>query len=132
MARPCFELPPTLKRDTERLAAFLGHLPRTWCTAFEFRHDSWMDETVFSLLREHNAALCLADTDEAAATVVRTADWGYLRLRRAGYTDDDLAGWAGRIAEQPWETAYVFLKHEDTGAGPDMAERLVRLTARAL
>lgn len=123
-----FQLPPTLKKDTDRLAGFLGRLPRTWRTAFEFRHDSWMDEEVFTLLRERNAALCLADTDDAPAAVVSTADWGYLRLRRAGYTDPDLREWAARIAAQPWDTAYVFLKHEDTGAGPELAERLVGLT----
>ena len=54
-----------------------------------------------------------------------TADWGYLRLRRAEYTDDDLARWAERILSQPWDQAFVFFKHEDAGKGPAMAARLI-------
>ncbi len=122
-----FQLPPTLKKDTGRLAGFLARLPRTWRSAFEFRHASWLDDDVLALLREHNAALCLADTDEAPASPLVTADWGYLRLRRSGYSREDLAAWARRIREQPWTAAYVFLKHEDTGAGPELAEALLEL-----
>jgi uncharacterized protein YecE (DUF72 family) len=57
--------------------------------------------------------------------VVPTAGWGYLRLRRAEYTDDDLARWAERIQSQPWDLAFVFFKHEEAGKGPAMASRLI-------
>lgn len=75
----------------------------------------------------------MADTDEAEdrpAPLVATASWGYLRLRRADYGENDLAAWADRIRSQPWETAYVFFKHEDEGKGPELAFRLsARLAA---
>jgi uncharacterized protein YecE (DUF72 family) len=29
--------------------------------------------------------------------------------------------WAQRICSQPWESAYVFFKHEDEGKGPQFA-----------
>jgi uncharacterized protein YecE (DUF72 family) len=60
---------------------------------------------------------------------VATASWGYLRLRRPDYEDADLARWARRVADQEWERAYVFFKHEDEGAGPKLAARFRELFA---
>jgi uncharacterized protein YecE (DUF72 family) len=121
-----FQLPPYLKKDAARLRDFLQPLPRGVRAAFEFRDPSWDDGEVRDALREAGAALCLADTDEgpAATALVPTADWGYLRLRRADYDDEALRAWAERIQAQPWAEAFVFFKHEDEGRGPDLAQRL--------
>jgi uncharacterized protein YecE (DUF72 family) len=35
--------------------------------AFEFRHPSWYEEATFSLLRDHDAALCISDHAAAPA-----------------------------------------------------------------
>jgi uncharacterized protein YecE (DUF72 family) len=120
-----FQLPPNLKKDVGRLGTFLETVPRDIPTAFEFRHDTWMDDDVYDALKAHGAALCCADTeeDEADAPLIATASWGYLRLRRPTYDRADLQRWATRIGEQPWERAFVFFKHEDEGAGPKMAEQ---------
>ncbi|MEQ9400957.1 MAG: DUF72 domain-containing protein [Longimicrobiales bacterium] len=128
-----FQLPPNLKKDTERLAAFLEFLPNGAPAAFEFRHDSWKDDEVYDLLRSRGAAWVCADVeddeDDAAADepVVSTADWGYLRLRRPSYDDADLERWVGTVADQGWERAFVFFKHEDEGAGPRMASRFLEI-----
>ena len=121
-----FQLPPYFKKDAARLRDFLGLLPRGVRAAFEFRDASWDDDEVSDTLRGAGAALCLADTDEseAAPRLVPTADWGYLRLRRADYDEPALRTWAGRIRDQPWTEAYVFFKHEDEGRGPELARRL--------
>jgi uncharacterized protein YecE (DUF72 family) len=125
-----YQLPPYMKKDVARLRAFLERLPPQPPAAFEFRHESWRDDGVASALREHGRALCCADVDgeaPAAATLLPTAPWGYLRLRRAQYSDSDLACWAERIRAQPWERAFVFLKHEDEAKGPELAARLAAL-----
>lgn len=126
-----FQLPPYMRKDVPLLREFLALLPQGRRAAFEFRHHSWADEDVHETLRAHGAALCIADTDELAADpdIVPTTGWGYLRLRRAGYGDKALRAWAARIAGQPWSEAYVFFKHEDEGAAPKMALRLLELTA---
>ncbi|GAC1431847.1 MAG: DUF72 domain-containing protein [Thermoanaerobaculia bacterium] len=119
-----FQLPPFAKKDIEKLRAFLRVLPKH-PVAFEFRHASWFDDVVFALLREHDAALCAADTDEVADPALlpmSTASWGYLRLRRTQYGDGDLQRWARRVQEQrDWSSAFVFFKHEDEGKGPAFA-----------
>ena len=121
-----FQLPPYLKKDIARLRRFLELVPPGRRAAFEFRHESWFDEEVTAALRERKAALCTADTEEGGppAEVSPTADWGYLRLRRADYDEEQLKSWAGRIRAQPWQDAFVFFKHEDEAKGPELAERL--------
>ncbi len=117
-----FQLPPYLKRDEERLAAFLGELPGGMRSAFEFRHASWFEDSVFALLRDAGAALCIADSGgDYDAPLVATTGFGYLRLRRADYDARALEAWARRIRLQPWKEVYVFFKHEDEGAGPRLA-----------
>jgi uncharacterized protein YecE (DUF72 family) len=111
-----FQTPPLLKKDADRLRAFLSYLPDGHPVAFEFRHESWIDEEVYAALRERNAALVAVDKDEAGdegAPFAPTADWGYLRLRRREYDDAALAAWRERLRAQPWREAFVFFKHEE-------------------
>ena len=123
-----FQLPPNLRKDAPRLQAFLALLPPQSRAAFEFRHASWFDDEVFALLREHGAALCIADAGGTLEVpCVATADWGYLRLRRPDYGDAELEDWAQRIREQPWQRAFVFFKHEDEARGPQLAQRFLEL-----
>jgi uncharacterized protein YecE (DUF72 family) len=127
-----FQLPPYLKKDLERLRRFCDGVPQERAIAFEFRDESWLDEEVFALLRGHDAALCVADTEGSPAEdreLVSTASWGYLRLRRDHYGDADLMRWLTQIRAQPWSLAYVFFKHEDEGAAPRLAQRLMHLAS---
>ncbi len=120
-----FQLPPNLKLDLPRLDAFLGELPADVPAAFEFRHPSWACAEVFDRLRADDRAWVGVDADDAPLErLVRTASWGYLRLRGAGYDADALAGWAARIQQPGWREAFVFFKHEDEGAAPRLAAEL--------
>ena len=123
-----FQLPPNFKKDLPRLREFLALLPREQRVAFEFRHESWFDQEVFDLLREHQTAMCLAEAEEGVETpFVSTADWGYVRLRMVEYSDPDLKKWIKHIADQAWSEVYVFFKHEDEATGPRFASRMLEL-----
>jgi uncharacterized protein YecE (DUF72 family) len=123
-----FQLPPNLKKDAPRLRDFLTLLPSHRRAAFEFRHASWFDDEVFSLLREHQAALCIAEAEgDLQVPFTATANWGYLRLRLPEYTDADLKSWLKRVRQQDWQEAFVFFKHEDEGKGPALAKRFLEL-----
>ena len=95
--------------------------------AFEFRHESWHDEQVFAALRDHNAALCIAQMEEEEGALhtpfVPTADWGYLRLRKVAYGPGELEEWAEKIRRPAWSDVFVFFKHEDEGTGPKLARQ---------
>jgi uncharacterized protein YecE (DUF72 family) len=127
MGPALFQLPPQMKRDVPRLAEFLAKLPPDTATAFEFRDGSWFHDEVFSLLSSHGAALVVNESEAFAPPLVATARFGYLRLRRPVYDDQELAAWAGRIRKQPWERAFVFFKHEDEARGPRFAMALAGL-----
>jgi uncharacterized protein YecE (DUF72 family) len=123
-----FQLPPNMKKDTGRLRDFLALFPKTVRAAFEFRHQSWFDDEIFALLREHQAALCIAEAEgDLEVPFVSTADWGYLRLRMPDYSDADLKAWLKKVRKAEWQDAFVFFKHEDEGKGPAMAKRFLEL-----
>jgi uncharacterized protein YecE (DUF72 family) len=128
-----FQLPPYLKKDLDRLRRFCDGVPSERPVAFEFRDASWLDDDVLEVLRGHDAALCVADTEGGPAgddlPLPATASFGYLRLRRDDYGDADLVRWLARIRAQSWSQAYVFFKHEDEGAAPRLALRLLELAA---
>jgi len=125
-----FQLPPFARKDVAKLRDFIAVLPKEKRVAFEFRHASWCDDEVYALLRERDAAICLADTDEVTdrdALVIPTASWGYLRLRRTEYAEGELAAWRERVERQPWGEAFVFFKHEDEAKGPRFATAFLAL-----
>jgi uncharacterized protein YecE (DUF72 family) len=130
-----FQLPPNFRCTTERLATFLGWLPPDLRAAVEFRHDSWLTEEVFALLRAHNVALCIADFGDRTTPAVVTAKHGYFRLRDEGYQSVDLERWAERVAARAtdWDDAFVYFKHEEEGKGPEFARAFADiLTARGV
>jgi uncharacterized protein YecE (DUF72 family) len=125
-----FQLPPNLRLDLPLLEDFLAALPADRRSAMEFRHPSWFEDAVFAALSGRGVALCIADTgEEPVAPVVATAGWGYLRLRREEFSDEELSQWAARIRAQPWSEAFVFLKHEEEGRGPKLAARLMEIAS---
>ena len=123
------QLPPNLMRDDDRLSTFLDQLPANVQWAIEFRHDSWHDTTVETLLRRFNVSWVAADTDERPAECRDTANFWYVRLRRSAYNEGDLAEWAGKIRKMVDEgkSCYIYCKHEDEGSPWVWADRLREL-----
>jgi len=123
-----FQLPPNMKKDVARLEAFLQTLPRGTRATFEFRHPTWLEDDVLELLKGAGHALCISDTDDMPVTHIdRTADWGYLRLRRVLYDEVALQEWMQRIRDQNWQETFVFFKHEDEGTGPKLAAKFLEM-----
>ncbi len=122
-----FQLPPSFRADWGVLETFLELRPRAFRFALEVRHPSWQDEKTYSLLRRHETALCLTDTEKETSPEVLTADFAYVRLRRPGYTPKELAAWKERF--QAWQRegrdVYVYCKHEEAGRAPSYARRLL-------
>ena len=121
-----FQLPPTFAKEAEVVRAFLSDLPCGMRAAFEFRHESWFDESIFELLRAANAALCVAKDEELATPAIATADFGYLRLRREDYKRPQIKRWSKWISERhaQWSEAFVYFKHEDGAVGPKFAQQM--------
>ncbi len=98
-----WQLPESFARDDERLATALAALP-DGRHAFEFRHPSWFVSEVYTLLREHRAALVIGDhPDRPFQSHEATAGWRYVRLHcgrrgaRGNYSESELRMWADRL-----------------------------------
>lgn len=120
-----WQLPPTFRRDDERLQVALEELP-PGRHAFEFRHESWFVEETYELLRAHEAALVVADRAPGGPTPwVETAPWAYVRFhhgrrRNGGYTDAQLHAWADRLARARGDV-YVYFNNDWEGLAVDDA-----------
>jgi uncharacterized protein YecE (DUF72 family) len=115
-----FQLPPNLKCDVALLRNFLSLLPKNFQSAFEFRHESWFSEEVYTALRNCNAALCISETEKLTTPEVHTASYTYFRLRETSYSADDLASVVSRVERvlADGRQAYVFFKHEEDPSSP--------------
>lgn len=122
-----YQLPQFLKKDVPRLEALLAGLPRPSPVVIEVGDPSWFSDDVYEVLKKGNAALCIVDdlAERRMAPFEKTSKYGYLRLRRAEYSDAEIGAWAKKIRDAKWTSAHVFFKHEDAGTGPTLAKRLL-------
>jgi uncharacterized protein YecE (DUF72 family) len=124
-----FQLPPNFKKDAVLLADFVNCFPTGMRAAFEFRHDSWFGDDIWQIFRDRNVALCIAENEEFATPKIATADYGYLRLRREDYSENDVERWSAFVCEQSerWTDTFVYFKHEEAGIGPKLASQMMKL-----
>ncbi len=123
-----FQLPPNMKKDLDRLKAFLEFLPSGRRFTIEFRHSSWFEDDVVEALTAKDVALTIIDQEDFATPPIATASWGYVRLHRFDYDARTSAEWAARIQEQPWSEAYVYFKHDEgIGSGPPAVDAFLSL-----
>jgi uncharacterized protein YecE (DUF72 family) len=123
-----FQLPPNLKAEVSRLEEFLATLPRAVPSAFEFRHSSWFIDEVFALLKKHNRALCVAESEERNTPDVVTADFCYYRYRKPGYTPEEHRSMVERMREHLGEgrDVFAYFKHEETPEGALYAVEMLK------
>jgi uncharacterized protein YecE (DUF72 family) len=125
-----FQLPPNLKADPARLGSFLKEAAPVNTggirIAFEFRHTSWFAEEIFDLLRQHQAALCVAESDELQTPDVITAPFCCYRLRRSDYSSADLETIEKQLREKAKRgDVFAYMKHEDSPKGALQATALL-------
>jgi uncharacterized protein YecE (DUF72 family) len=123
-----FQLPPNMKIDLQVLEEFLTALPRTLPSAFEFRHESWFTDEVFALLKTHNRALCVAETEERVTPDVVTSDFVYYRFRKPTYTPEERQTMIARIQEHlsAGRNVFAYFKHEETPQGALYAVEMLK------
>ena len=114
-----FQLPPNMKADVDRLSAFLTDAPSIgFRISFEFRHPSWFDESVYVVLREHSAALCVAESDALSTPDEVTASFACYRLRKPDYSPAELQTIAGKLRERAQSgDVFAYFKHEKEPTG---------------
>ncbi len=132
-----WQLPPNLGFDADRLRRFFDLLPRDTVAAaklgkkhdervkgrsylrvdekrpirhaLEVRHETFMTPAFIDVLREHQIALCVADTagkfpflEDVTADFVYVRLHGDVELYASGYSDDALDRWAHKV--RTWQS----------------------------
>ena len=132
------QFPPNFRsqsagKDKKKNFDALGDFLSAECTnsrmrlAIEFRDASWFTPETFALLREHNVALCWAESDELETPREQTADFCYLRLRCSAYDSTRIQNLRRNLlATAESGDVFAYFKHEEPPDGPLRAEQLLR------
>ena len=125
-----FQLPPNMKFDAALLKDFLAQLPRSLRAAFEFRNATWFVDETWSLLKERNIALCVAESETLASPDVTTADFAYYRFRKASYPAHERGAMLKTLGTHTAQgrDVYAYFKHEETPEGALYARELLAST----
>ena len=130
------QLPPHWKANAEHLDAALSALP-SGRYAVEPRDPDWFCESVYHVLRQHHAALCLSDFAGHQTEATLTCDFVYLRLHgpgkqpyRGSYVPAALEALAGQLIG--WVAAgldaFVYFDNDEAGyAALNARDLLARL-----
>ncbi len=130
------QLPPGLKADQQVLANFTGTLNKAAPAlqyAIEFRHKSWFAPETYRLLEKYNIACVIAHSNRWASSVVKTADWifvrfhGAPRLYTSDYSDEELKQWAKTIKKLGAKQIYVYFNNDAAGHAPNNAMTMRKL-----
>jgi uncharacterized protein YecE (DUF72 family) len=132
-----FQLPPQFTQDAGRLSSFLAMLPSRYRYTFEFRHHTWYEDKVLTILREHDVALCLSDHADSPAPWEITARHVYVRGHgpsgryHGSYPTRTLRRWAD--AALSWQSkdlqTFFYFDNDQKAAAPRDALRLAVIVA---
>ncbi|MDQ4058414.1 MAG: DUF72 domain-containing protein [Actinomycetota bacterium] len=113
-----FQFPPYRSRDDEALTDLLAALPDDTPTAFEFRHDSWIDDFVYKTIAEAGGTVCISNTTGDVPETLPPGRLAYVRLRTERYSPEARAGWLELLRrEAETRDVFAFAKHEGIPAG---------------
>lgn len=127
-------LPADLERDDALLADFASVLPSHHRHAIEFRHESWFDDVVYSLLDQRGVATVAVSAADLPAAKPITGGMLYLRLHglkgdaRYNYSKDELRPWSdwARAAAESGTTGFVFFGNDRDARAPANALEFIR------
>ncbi len=130
-----YQLPPSLHRDDERLQKFLAELPKGYRHVLEFRHESWLTDEVYEILRRYHVGMCVFDMPGLSCPLLATADFAYIRfhgkdsLYSSCYSDEELADWVKRIRKlaENLDTIYIYFNNDVQGFALKNAETIKKL-----
>jgi uncharacterized protein YecE (DUF72 family) len=126
---------PRMPLDLARLERFVAALPRGVRHAVEFRHESWLVEEVFDLLRRYDVAHVSVSSTQMPRDFTVTTDFVYVRFHglRAGYAHDyseaELQPWVEFLEEARRNglPGYVYFNNDAAARAPKNARELIHL-----
>ena len=131
-----FQLPPHWRKNLTRLDDFLKTLPSKYRFAFEFRDESWFDQTIYDLLAKHHAAFCFYNLAGRWSPEIVTANFVYIRLHgpkgpyQGEYDEKILRAWAKK--SERWSSegmdVFCYFDNDQNGHAAKDGMKLKRMT----
>jgi len=123
-----FQLPPNFKADVPRLESFLVDANKCGLRmAFEFRHSTWFCDEVYPVLRRHDVALCVAESDDLETPDVVTAPFACYRFRKSENSPAHLDAIENSLRRRSAEgEVFAYFKHEEQPTGAICAMDILR------
>lgn len=133
-----WQLPPNLHRNDDKLRAFCKTLDPGLKNVLEFRHDSWYDDGVYEILKEHNIIFSSISSPEFPDDFISTAKTGYLRFHGTGknwydhlYSRSELEAWHKKITKSSVDEVYIYFNNDIHAHAPKNAQQLKALFEQA-
>jgi uncharacterized protein YecE (DUF72 family) len=127
-----YQLPPSLKRNDERLDSFLTSLPRDLEHVVEFRSSDWYADDVLALLDRHNVGFVGHDLVGLASPRWASGRTAYVRFHGTSgkyhgrYTARQIAEWGNWLIgqRQAGRSAWAFFNNDIGGHAIEDARAL--------
>lgn len=134
-----FQLPPLWQYNEERFREFLDALPKNaYRYTFEFRNDTWYNESAYQLLEKNNMAFCIYELEYHQSPQIVTSDFVYIRLHGPGrkyegsYNDEALKCWAEKC--KGWQDenkdVYIYFDNDQLGYAAFNALKLIEIVKK--
>lgn len=97
----------------------------------EFRHESWFNEEVYAILREHRVICCRISSPDFPEELITTHKSGYLRFHGKGknwydclYSEKELKEWYRQIQKTDLEEIFIYFNNDIHANAPKNAKQL--------
>jgi uncharacterized protein YecE (DUF72 family) len=133
-----WQLPPSFPKNTERLTHFLQRLSHRFLHAIEFRHSTWLDESVGEILKRFKVAKVWVSSLAMPMDSEVTGKFVYLRFHGLNggsahdYADHELEPWAEQLRRCAREglTGFVYFNNDVNTRAPQNALRLMQMVGK--
>ena len=130
-----FQLPPNLKKNSDRLKNFIDILPSIYKYVFEFRDESWFCDEIYNMLENYKCGIVISDSSKFPRFEVITGGFCYIRMHgstslySSKYTDKELEKTAEIIRKNFKDkiSSYVYFNNDIHGYAVENAKSLKQL-----
>lgn len=117
-----WQLPGSVKADTNKLETFCRILDISIPQVFEFRHTSWFTPETLEILKNNNCTLCILSAPGNLPEILETtSNVAYIRFHgingwyNDNYSNEQLDKWAEKIRSLQAEQLYAYFNNDFNG-----------------
>jgi uncharacterized protein YecE (DUF72 family) len=130
-----WQLPGNLHRNDQKLEDICKLLGKDNSHVFEFRHNSWFDQSVYEILEKYNVSFCMLSAPGKLPEDVRnTTETAYLRFHgkktwyNYHYSDEELDNWKHKLKDlKNASELYVYFNNDHQAYAVENAKYFSKL-----